>query len=39
MSTSWKGTANAVPTYNASADNGSANANDYDGLLASLSGD
>ena len=39
MSTSWKGTANAVPTYNSSADNGSANANDYDGLLASLSGD
>jgi len=39
MSTSWKGTASSVPTYNASADNGSANANDYDGLLASLSGD
>jgi hypothetical protein len=27
------------PTYNGSADNGSANANDYDGFLASLSGD
>jgi hypothetical protein len=39
LSTSWKGTANSVPTYNASADNGSANANDYDGLLANLTGD
>jgi hypothetical protein len=39
LSTSWKGTANAVPNYNASADNGSANANDYDGFLASLTGD
>jgi hypothetical protein len=39
MSTSWKGTANSVPTYNASADNGSANANDYDGFMASLTGD
>jgi hypothetical protein len=39
LSTSWKGTANAVPTFNTSADNGSANANDYDGFLASLSGD
>jgi hypothetical protein len=39
MSTSWAGTANAVPTFNASADNGSANANDYDGFLANLSGD
>lgn len=39
LSTSWKGTANAVPTYNAAADNGSANANDYDGFLASLAGD
>jgi hypothetical protein len=39
LSTSWKGTANAVPTYNGSADNGSANANDYDGFLASLAGD
>jgi hypothetical protein len=27
------------PTFNASADNGSANANDYDGFMASLSGD
>lgn len=39
LSTTWKGTANAVPTINTGADNGSANANDYDGLLASLSGD
>jgi hypothetical protein len=39
LSTSWKGTANSVPTYLSSGDNGSANANDYDGLLASLSGD
>lgn len=39
LSRSWKGTANTVPTFNASADNGSANANDYDGFLASLSGD
>lgn len=28
-----------VPTYNAAADNGSANPNDYDGFLASLTGD
>lgn len=39
LSTNWKGTANSVPTYNAAADNGSANANDYDGFLANLSGD
>lgn len=39
MSTSWKGTANAVPTINTAADNGSANANDYDGFIASLTGD
>lgn len=39
LSTSWKGTASTVPTYNGSADNGSANANDYDGFLASLAGD
>lgn len=38
LSTNWKGSA-GVPTYNGSADNGSANANDYDGYLASLSGD
>jgi len=38
LSTQWKGSA-GVPTYNSAADNGSANANDYDGLLASLSGD
>lgn len=36
----WKGSnSSAIPTYNGSADNGSANANDYDGFLASLSGD
>ena len=38
LSTQWKGST-GVPTYNSSADNGSANANDYDGLLANLSGD
>lgn len=36
----WKGSSSsAIPTYNALADNGSANAADYDGFLASLSGD
>ena len=36
----WQGsTTSAIPTYNGSADNGSANAKDYDGFLASLSGD
>ena len=39
MSTNWKTTANSVPTINTAADNGSANSNDYDGFLASLSGD
>jgi hypothetical protein len=39
MSTSWKGAANTVPTISTTADNGSANANDYDGFLASLAGD
>lgn len=39
LSTSWKGTSNAVPTYSSSADNGSANAADYDGFMASLAGD
>lgn len=39
LTTSWKGTLNTVPTINTGADNGSANANDYDGFLASLSGD
>jgi len=28
-----------VPTFNTAADNGSANANDYDGFMASLAGD
>lgn len=39
LSTTWKGTANSVPTYNGAADNGSANAKDYDGFLATLTGD
>jgi hypothetical protein len=34
----WQGSA-GKPTFNASADNGSANGNDYDGFLASLAGD
>lgn len=38
LTTQWKGST-GVPTYNASADNGSANAAEYDGFLASLSGD
>lgn len=40
QNTFWQGSnASATPTYNASADNGSANAKDYDGFLSSLSGD
>jgi hypothetical protein len=39
LSTSWQGTANTKPTFNAAADNGSAAANEYDGFLASLTGD
>lgn len=39
LTTSWKGTAATAPTINTAADNGSANANDYDGFLASLTGD
>ncbi len=38
LSLNWNGSA-GVPTYNASADNGSANAADYDGFMASLAGD
>ena len=38
LTTNWKGAA-GVPTLNLAADNGSANTADYDGLLASLSGD
>lgn len=38
MTTMWKGSA-GVPTYNGSADNGSADSSQYDGFLASLSGD
>jgi hypothetical protein len=39
LTSNWQGTANAVPTINTAADNGSANTKDYDGFLASLSGD
>jgi len=39
LSTSWKGVASTKPTVSVAADNGSANAADTDGLLASLSGD
>jgi hypothetical protein len=39
LTSNWKGVAATAPTFNAAADNGSANANDYDGFLASLSGD
>lgn len=39
LATGWKGAANTVPTFNSAADNGSANASDMDGLLATLSGD
>jgi hypothetical protein len=38
LTTLWKGSA-GTPTINTAADNGSANANDYDGFLASLAGD
>jgi hypothetical protein len=38
LAQNWKGAA-GVPTYNAAADNGSANTNDYDGFMASLAGD
>jgi hypothetical protein len=39
LATGWKGVASTSPTFNASADNGSANTADMDGLLATLSGD
>lgn len=39
MTTTWKGVAASVPTFSSSADNGSANTADIDGLLASLAGD
>lgn len=39
LTTNWQGVANGAPTLNLVADNGSANPADYDGLLASLSGD
>ncbi len=39
LATGWKGTANSVPTFLSTGDNGSANANDYDGFVASLTGD
>jgi len=38
MTTNWKGSA-GVPTYNSAADNGSADSSQYDGFMASLSGD
>jgi len=38
LSTVWQGVAGGIPTLNTSADNGSANANDYDGFLANLAG-
>jgi hypothetical protein len=38
LSTMWQGVA-GVPAYNSAADNGSGNSKDYDGFLASLSGD
>ncbi|MCX4750907.1 hypothetical protein OG455_41235 [Kitasatospora sp. NBC_01287] len=39
LSVNWKGTANTVPTINTAADNNSGDPTQYDGLLASLSGD
>lgn len=39
ISSNWQNVRNAVPTYNASADNNSGNPKDYDGFLASLAGD
>lgn len=39
LTTNWKGAAATAPTFNAAADNGSANSADYDGLIASLTGD
>jgi hypothetical protein len=39
LSRAWQGTIGALPTFNAAADNGSANAKDYDGFTASLTGD
>jgi hypothetical protein len=39
LTTNWKGVAATAPTYNSAADNGSANSADYDGLIASLTGD
>lgn len=39
LTTNWKGSAGAAPTYSSAGDNGSANTADYDGLLASLAGD
>lgn len=38
LTTQWKGST-GVPTYLSSGDNGSANSAEYDGFLASLSGD
>ncbi len=35
----WKGTAGGTPTFDSSGDNGSGNSNDYDGFVATLTGD
>lgn len=39
LSNVWASVGGAIPTVNLAADNGSANANDYDGFLSTLSGD
>lgn len=39
LSVRWQGILNGYPTLNLAADNGSGNPADYDGFLASLSGD
>jgi hypothetical protein len=39
LSVNWKGASGTVPTFLASGDNGSGDPTQYDGLLASLSGD
>lgn len=39
LTINWKGTIGAAPTFNAAADNGSANDKDYDGFMATLAGD
>lgn len=39
ISTNWKGVLGAVPTYLSTGDNGSGNGKDYDGFVATLTGD